>query len=152
VLARDRVVLRRSCTKQTCKCEQRATSHGADLPLCNAVMLDARGRRCLFDYIDVFTIDTEGVMNLEDRLCGDRIPEPIVWSSSSSPTTHDRDVGFRANITSSTNVRRTFLMLLLFCVTYCAGGKLPGFFHINVVMCAMKPIRVCSPLLLMQLI
>jgi len=34
--------------------------------------------RCLFDYIDVFTIDTDNMMNLEDRLCGEKKPNPIV--------------------------------------------------------------------------
>ena len=34
--------------------------------------------RCLFDYIDVFTIDVDNMMNMEDRLCGDKIPEPII--------------------------------------------------------------------------
>jgi hypothetical protein len=36
------------------------------------------GHRCLFDYIDVFTVDTDDVMNLEDRLCGKDIPDPII--------------------------------------------------------------------------
>ena len=31
----------------------------------------------MFDYIDVFTIDTNNMKNLEDRLCGNQVPSPI---------------------------------------------------------------------------
>ena len=34
--------------------------------------------RCLFDYMDVFTIDMDNTMNLVARLCGDQLPEPIL--------------------------------------------------------------------------
>ena len=34
--------------------------------------------RCLFDYIDVFTIDVDHMKHLEDRLCGSVLPAPII--------------------------------------------------------------------------
>lgn len=33
---------------------------------------------CLFDYIDIFTIDVDQMKNLENRLCGGEIPRPFV--------------------------------------------------------------------------
>lgn len=33
---------------------------------------------CLYDYIDIFTIDDELTKNLENRVCGGSIPEPFV--------------------------------------------------------------------------
>ena len=34
--------------------------------------------RCLFDYVDIFTIDPFGMKHPEDRFCGQDIPEPLV--------------------------------------------------------------------------
>ena len=34
--------------------------------------------RCLYDYIDIFTIDSENVKHFENRLCGNKPPEPMI--------------------------------------------------------------------------
>lgn len=58
--------------------------------------------RCLYDYIDIFTIDVDNIKHFEDRFCGKKQPEPIisvhqtvelVFKSDYKPAEHTGFVG-----------------------------------------------------------
>ncbi len=56
-------------TSQQLKFFRFITMKPCDAPLCFS---------CLFDYVDVFTIDMYGMKHLEERFCGNSIPDDIV--------------------------------------------------------------------------